>query len=168
MSRGRALLAAVLLFGTTACDGATAPQAATPVPEPAPGVAQLWQVDALDDGGRPQSTVLACVDDALREQFLATRAKVNGRPCMDITPPGQKSHGWVLRCQTQGRWFTLSSTSTGDETHDFRLEVDMTPVFPDLGTVRQTRRFRRLGPCPAGWRIGDQAKPGERPVRRKS
>jgi hypothetical protein len=116
--------------------------------------------------GKPDATMLACVDDALREQFLLTRAKINGRKCMDITPPGQKARGWTLRCQTGGRWFNLSSSATGDETHDFRLDVAMTPVFPELGTMRQVRRFRRLGACPPGWRIGDQAKPGERPARR--
>jgi hypothetical protein len=166
MTAGRAALAALILLSLTACDGAENAQAQAIAPIPPGGPSQLWQVDVLGESGKPQVSMLACVDDALREQFLLTRAKVNGRACYDITPQKEKSRGWSLRCQTQGRWFTLSSSATGDETHDFRLEVAMTPVFPELGTVRQVRRFRRLGACPPGWRIGDQAKPGEKPARR--
>jgi hypothetical protein len=153
-------------MGLAACDAGQNPEAQA-VAQPTGGPSQLWQVDVIGESGKPEATMLACVDDALREQFLLTRAKVNGRNCFDITPPVEKSRGWALRCQTQGRWFEISSSSTGDETHDFRLDVAMTPVFPELGTVRQVRRFRRLGACPAGWRIGDQAKPGERPIRHK-
>jgi hypothetical protein len=150
-----------------ACDAAQNPEAQAPALPPPGGPSQLWQVDLVGASGKPEATVLACVDDALREQFLLTRAKVNGRACYDITPPVEKSRGWRLRCQTQGRWFEISSSATGDETHDFTLDVAMTPVFPELGTVRQVRRFRRLGACPVGWRIGDQAKPGEKPARKK-
>jgi hypothetical protein len=159
-------LAALILLSLTACDAGQTAQAQAAAPVAPSGPSQLWQVDVLGEGGKPQASMLACVDDALREQFLLTRAKVNGRACYDITPQKEKSRGWSLRCQAQGRWFTLSSSATGDETHDFRLDVAMTPVFPELGTVRQVRRFRRLGPCPPGWRIGDQAKPGEKPPRR--
>ena len=165
MTLGSAAVAALLVLTLSACDAVQPPRADAAAPDVPGGPSQLWQVDVIGANGKPETTMLACVDDALREQFLLTRAKVNGRKCMDITPPNQKSRGWTLRCQTEGRWFNLSSSATGDETHDFRLDVAMTPVFPELGTARQVRRFRRLGACPPGWRIGDQAKPGERPVR---
>jgi len=171
MTAGRAPLAgiaALLLLSLTACEAGQTAQAQAAAPQTPGGPSQLWQVDVLGAGGKPETTQLACVDDALREQFMLTRAKVNGRACYDITPTTERSRGWSLRCQTQGRWVTISSSATGDETHDFRLDVAMTPVFPDLGTMHQVRRFRRLGACPAGWRIGDQAKPGERPARRTS
>jgi hypothetical protein len=167
MTPARVALAALLLLALAACDVAQSQQVQAAAPEPPTGPSQLWQVDVIGAGGKPEATMLACVDDELRKQFLATRAKVNGGGCVDITQPVEKSRGWALRCQTQGRWFTISSAATGDETHDFRLDVAMTPVFPEMGTAHQIRRFRRLGPCPAGWRIGDQAKPGERPARRK-
>jgi hypothetical protein len=170
MTSGRAApiagLAALLLLSLTACDGAQNAQAQAVEPPPPAGVSQLWQVDELGAGGKPQATMLACVDDELRKQFLMTKTRVNGGGCIDITQPVEKSRGWALRCQMQGRWFTISSSATGDETHDFRLDVAMTPVFPDLGTAHQIRRFRRLGACPPGWRIGDQARPGDRPARR--
>lgn len=166
MTAAVAGLAAVLLLTLTACNAGQNAQAQAAPPEPPAGLTQLWQVDVLGPGGKPEATMLACVDDELRKQFLMTRARVNGRGCLDITPPGERSRGWALRCQAQGRWYTISSSGAGDETHDFRLDVAMTPVFPDLGTAHQIRRFRRLGACPAGWRIGDQARPGERPTRR--
>jgi hypothetical protein len=168
MTPARAALAALLLLNLTACDVAQSQQPQAAAPDVPAGPSQLWQVDVIGAGGKPEATALACVDDELRKQFLQTRARVNGRGCVDITPPNEKSRGWTLRCQAQGRWFTISSSATGDETHDFRLDVAMTPVFPELGTAHQIRRFRRLGACPAGWRIGDQAKPGERPARRPS
>jgi hypothetical protein len=166
MTPRRAALATCLLLNLTACQASQNAEAQAAPPEPPPGLTQLWQVDVLGANGKPQATMLACVDDELRKEFLMTKARVNGSGCLDITPPVEKSRGWALRCQTQGRWFTISSSATGDETHDFRLDVAMTPVFPDLGTAHQIRRFRRLGVCPPGWRIGDQAKPGERPLRR--
>ena len=159
-------LAALLLLSLAACDGGQNAPAKADQPAPPPGPSQLWQVDLIGANGKPDASTLACVDDDLRKQFLMTRARINGKGCIDITTPVERSRGWALRCQSQGRWFTISSSATGDETHDFRLDVAVSPVFPELGTVRQVRRFRRLGACPPGWRIGDQAKPGERPVRR--
>ncbi|MGZ3375252.1 MAG: hypothetical protein ACXU8S_01520 [Phenylobacterium sp.] len=168
MTAGRAITAALLLVSLSACEAGQNGEAQAAATAPPPGQTQLWQVDVVGANGKAEATMLACVDDELRKQFLMTRTRVNGGGCTDITPPVEKSRGWALRCQTQGRWFTISSSATGDETYDFRLDVAMTPVFPDLGTAHQIRRFRRLGACPAGWRIGDQAKPGERPRRAKA
>jgi len=36
--------------------------------------------------------------------------------------------------------------------------------LPDLWQAAwQVRRYRLIGACPAGWKIGDQAKPGKSP-----
>jgi hypothetical protein len=164
---GPGVLAALLLMSLAACDagqGGDTQAAATPATGPTP---QLWQVDVLGPSGAPQATVLACADDTLRRHFLLIRAQVDGRRCVDITPPVPSERGWVLRCESHGRWFTMSSGTKGDDTDDFRAEFAMTPLYPEIDGLREVRRFRRIGPCPAGWRVGDQAKPGQRPMRRK-
>ena len=74
-------------MGLTACDAAQNADAQAAAPAPPASPSQLWQVDVIGANGKPEATMLACVDDALREQFLMTRAKVNGRACYDITLP---------------------------------------------------------------------------------
>jgi hypothetical protein len=68
--------------------------------------------------------------------------------------------------------YSVSAATIGDPTRDFRLNFGLTQLyyFPDVTgpgrvTVRQSRHFRRIGDCPYGWRIGDQAKPGKTPRR---
>ena len=158
-------LAVAALIGLTACDvgGDTstqilARQAAIDPP-------QLWLVQLLDGKARPAPAVFVCADTSLRDSFVRARAEVNGRPCEDTTSPLLKAREWVLSCKAQGRAFTVSASTLGDLDRDFRLNFALTPLFnkAEVGTVRQSRRFRLVGACPAGWRIGDQAKPGRRP-----
>jgi hypothetical protein len=77
----------------------------------------------------------------------------------------------VLSCVARGQSFTVSLATTGDRARDFRQEVALTPLLfhPVLGPVamRESRRLRLVGACPAGWRIGDQARAGQRPRRRR-
>lgn len=133
---------------------------------------QLWRVDALSETGAVKASVFVCADTALRETFVRTRAEVNGEPCKDTTEPVMKENGWALRCQAHGWPFAVSATTVGDPQQDFQLNFGLTQLFyvpaandPPAMSVRQSRHFRRVGDCPYGWRIGDQAKPGRRPHR---
>jgi len=133
---------------------------------------QLWLVDALGDDGAVTGSVFVCADTPLRETFLRTRAEVNGTLCRDTTSPVVKPNGWALSCVANGQPFAVSAATFGDPQRDFRVDFALTPlkyVYPPPvrwpATVRQLRHFRRVGACPSGWRIGDQAKPGRRPHR---
>ena len=133
---------------------------------------QLWRVEVLGDAGAVRAAVYVCADAAVRETFTRTRAEVNGAPCRDATSPKIADHGWALVCVAEGRPYAVSASTIGDTAQDFRLnfgltQIDDTPagLGPGHLAVRQSRRFRRIGACPAGWRIGDQAKPGKAPPR---
>jgi hypothetical protein len=133
---------------------------------------QLWRVDALTETGEVRASVFVCADTALREAFVRTRAEVNGEICKDTTEPVMRENGWALRCQAHGWPFAVSATTVGDPERDFRLNFGLTQLYyvpsphdPPAMQVRQTRHFRRVGDCPMGWRIGDQARPGKTPHR---
>lgn len=165
------LLAALALLALTACQAAPDATSQIIARQQALDPPQLWLAQVVGEGGRPKASVFICVDAKLREGFARTRAEVNGAPCRDATGPIEKAHEWALRCLVGGQPFAVSAATTGDLAQDFRLDFALTPLWSPRGpdddsrTVRQTRRFRRVGPCPAGWRIGDQARPGHRPWR---
>jgi hypothetical protein len=131
---------------------------------------QLWQVDALSQTGAVIGSVFVCADTNLRDTFTRTRAEVNGEMCKDATGPVMKENGWALRCVAHGHPFAVSASTVGDPQRDFRLNFGLTEIYyfpegtnPPPVSVRQSRHFHRIGACPYGWRIGDQAKPGRKP-----
>src|SRR6185312_8538828 len=158
----RGPLAILGLLGLAACGQAPDTEARILARQQALDPPQLWLVQVLGEAGKPKASVFVCADTNLRDTFVRTRAEVNGELCKDATGPVEKAHEWSLRCLAQGQPFAVSAATTGDRTKDFRLDFALTPLWSPRGpdddsrTVRQARHFRRVGPCPAGWRIGDQ------------
>lgn len=163
-------LTALLLVGLTGCDLGGAATAQVMARQQAIDPPQLWLVQVIAAKPPPAAAVFVCADSALRDSFGRARAEINGQPCEDTTPPLLKEREWVLSCRAHGRGFTVSSSTLGDLDRDFRLNFAITPLFnkASIGTVSQSRRFRLIGACPAGWRIGDQAKPGRTPHRART
>ena len=163
-------LAALLLMGLAACESGDDATAQVMDRQQAIDPPQLWLVQVIAAKPAPAAAVLVCVDTALREGFGRARAEINGQPCEDTTPPLLKEREWVLSCRAHGRGFTISSSTLGDLNRDFRLSFAITPLFnkASIGTVSQSRRFQLIGACPAGWRIGDQARPGHKPHRART
>lgn len=162
----------VALLSLAACDSDPKTETTLHARQQMVDPAQLWRVEVLGDAGAVRDAVYVCADAPLREAFARARAEVNGKACRDITSPLVKPNGWVLRCVADGRPFAVSAATVGDLEHDFRLNFGLTELVyfrtadtPSPITVRETRHFLHMGPCPAGWRIGDQAKPGHRPRR---
>jgi hypothetical protein len=166
-----AALALLIALGLAACDDNRDTQARILARQQAIDPPQLWLVQVVDPkGGQVKGSVFVCADTGLRETFVRARAEVNGRTCRDTTAPISKANGWALSCVAGGQPFAVSAATFGDPDRDFRLDFALTPldfVYPPPlhppTTVRQLRHFRRFGACPAGWRIGDQARPGRRP-----
>lgn len=169
-SIGRAALTLAALLALAACDSGPDTQTELLARQQAIDPPQLWLVQVLDDAGAAKASVFVCADTTLRETFVRTRAEVNGEICRDTTSPVMKSNEWALRCQAGGMPYAISASTVGDPERDFRLDFGLTQLFFDPTvagskrmSVRQSRHFRRIGACPTGWRIGDQAKPGKRP-----
>jgi hypothetical protein len=163
-------LAFLALLGLSACDLGRATQSELLARRQALDPPQLWRVEVIGRDGAVQAAVYVCADASLRESFTRTRAEVNGQICKDTTYPFMQSNGWALSCQVNGRPFGISATTVGDLKNDFRLDFGLTELYhyrtpkdPKPLTASQVRHFLRMGPCPSGWSIGDQAKPGRKP-----
>jgi len=146
---------AVLLLA--ACDAAPGTAARLLARQQAIDPPQLWRIEALSAGDKVVGESWVCADTTLRQTFARVHAEVDGTPCLTTSGPVVREGLSTLRCATQGRSYAISSQAIGDPARDFRLAVTVTPLSRDLGPGRQIRRFRRLGPCPSGWQIGDQA-----------
>jgi hypothetical protein len=170
--RTLALLAMLGLLGLAACDIGRASQTEMLARQQAVDPPQLWRVEVIGRDGAATAAVYVCADSSLREAFTHTRAEVNGVPCKDTTNPYMRPNGWALSCQANGRPFGISATTVGDLQRDFRLDFVLTELYTEYFqhgstpvTASQVRHFLRMGRCPSGWNIGDQAKPGRRPRR---
>jgi len=162
---GRIAVLLGLLTGLAACDAGRATETQIRARQQTIDPPQLWLVQVVGDRGAATASVFVCADSSLREAFVRARAEVNGAPCRDTTPPTARGNAWSLRCEAKGEAYAVSTATYGDLTQDFRLNFALTPIaqLPGVETVRQTERFRRMGACPDGWRIGDQARPGRKP-----
>lgn len=120
----------------------------------------LWRVEALDAGGRPSAALTVCADQTLREGFARATAEVGGAPCLPMKDGVEQPGLYAVRCELNGRRFGLTVNRSGDPESDFQIAFAMKALDGTEAAVRQVRRFRRLGPCPHGWGIGDQAKAG--------
>ena len=150
------LLAACLLGG---CDHAGDTAARMLARQQAVDPPQLWLVEPLDAKGAAQGPSYVCADTRMSEGFARTRAEIDGAPCQptarEVVKPGMAA----LRCEAGGRSFAFTTASRGDPSRAFELTVAVTPLDRSLGRASRTTRFRRLGACPAGWRIGDERAP---------
>lgn len=166
---GRRMVALLALVSLAACDGWRGPASQSVAPAAPPLAPQLWLVQPLDAAGTATASRYVCTDAALREAFQSTRPTVEGRPCTDATPLESRNNSWALRCLVGRQPFMISTASVGDPSEDFRFDFALTPIALGLGAsgpaIREGRRFRQIGPCPPGWRIGDRARPGHMPER---
>ena len=167
---GRSAVLILVLLALAACDSwrGARTQAAAQAPQLDPR--QLWLVQSVGEDGVRSASRYVCTDAALREAFQRPPAKVKGRPCEDITVPALKDNAWFVRCLIGEQTFAITASTVGDPAEDFLFDFAMTPIaIYDIGKagppVREVRRFRRVGPCPEGWRVGDRARPGRMPER---
>jgi len=153
-------LAPALLLALTACSAPrtesrlAAHQAQVDPP-------MLWRVEALDTAGRPSAALTVCADSTLREGFARATAEVAGQPCLPMKDHVERPGLFAVRCELNGQRFGLTANRSGDPERDFQIAFALKALDGTDAGARQVRRFRRIGPCPAGWGIGDQAKLSE-------
>lgn len=121
----------------------------------------LWRVEALDAAGQPAAALTVCADSTLREGFARATAEVAGQPCLMMKDRVETNGLFAARCELNGQRFGLTVNRTGDPEGDFQVAFALKALDGSDAGARQVRRFRRIGPCPKGWGIGDQAKRDE-------
>lgn len=152
-----ALAASLAVLSLGACDDPDVTAARIAARQQAIDPPQIWRVDALDAAGRAVETTWVCADTPTRQTFVRTWPEVAGEPCQGLARTGAAPGLTTVRCEAQGRRFSIASQTTGDPARDFRLTVSVVPLGGDIGPARRSHHFRRIGPCPAGWRVGDMA-----------
>jgi hypothetical protein len=113
---------------------------------------ELWSIEATGSGAPP---VRICTDVAMRGGFVKPSPAVGDAPCTLIGRPVQTASNYNFRCELGFREWAVTSYWQGDRSRDFTDAVLVTSLDPPPGEYAQTRRFRKLGPCPAGWAAGD-------------
>jgi len=155
-----ALSLALMGLGLAACG---APRAESRFTEGQAAVdpPRLWQVTAFDAGDHAIAALKVCADRNLVDGFSRADAEVNGETCLPLKERVEKPGLFAVRCELNGRRFGVTATRTGDPARDSTVAFAVRTVDggPE-GVARQVRRYQALGPCPANWRLGDQAKGG--------
>jgi hypothetical protein len=154
-------MAAGLLLALAACDQ-RAETAQTPGHFTPPA---LWRVEVVEDSGGQTGVVQVCANSELIGSFTRVEPKVNGLPCETygkVAKDDAVEH--IERCQAGGMRYGLYVTRTRKAPDDFTVRFALQPLQAAGGKVVQARRYQRIGACPAGWKAGDQGKPGGPPT----
>jgi hypothetical protein len=155
-----ALLLAPLLLVLPGC-GAQRAETRFAAHQAAVDPPMLWRVEAMDAAGRPSAALTVCADTTMREGFARATAEMDGRPCLLMKDRIERPGLFAARCELNGQRFGLTVNRTGDPERDFEVAFALKALDGTGAGARQVRRFKRIGPCPSGWGIGDQAKLSE-------
>ena len=117
---------------------------------------KLWLAEGLGPTHWVHRRTQVCADSAMREGFARAEPEVNGQVCRATSDQVQKPGLYAMRCEALGEAFGVTVTSRGDARRDFTVRYALTSLDTGRGPFVQTVRFRLVGPCPKGWRIGDQ------------
>jgi hypothetical protein len=120
---------------------------------------ELWSIEVVPaQPGWP--AVRLCADAFMRAGFVRPEGMAGNQPCQQIgealNEPGRLS----FRCTLNGHVLGTSARVKGDLASDFTAVYAVTDLSGflagrPLSNVEQTRRYRKLGACPAGWAVGD-------------
>lgn len=142
-------LFAVLILSTgceVSTDRWTERQAAVDPPE-------LWRVEVVDADA---PAVRICVDSLLRTGFSMPTPEAHGMACEPLGEPIRTEDGRLQRCRIGSRTLLVGTRTRGSaSSFDIELRVATLGPGPEASFI-QTRRYTRLGPCPEGWKVGDQ------------
>ncbi len=149
-----ALSAALLL---AACQRGPSIEAQLTARQQAVDPPSLWLMEDAETSakGAVSGAAFVCADTPMHKTFAKTNPEIGGAPCIETVAPVIRPGFTAHRCDAGGRRYAITSQTEGDLDRDFRLTVMVTPLSADLGPAQTTRHYRRLGACPAGWRVGD-------------
>ncbi|PHY21798.1 hypothetical protein [Caulobacter sp. BP25] len=136
--------------------------AKTPVHFTAPS---LWRVAVVEDSGGQAGAVDICANPELVSAFTRVEPQVGGLPCLPVGQPAKDTpEERIVRCEAGGSRYGLYVTTTRKAADDFTVRFALQPLQDAGGKIVQSRRYHRLGPCPTGWKAGDQGRPGGPPT----
>ena len=160
----RPIVLSALLFGAAltvlAGCGKPAEKAAEPV-EATPMVGavppDLWTIEVLGDDGAATTTVNICADDKVQEGFSRPSPEVNGQACVRVGEAVETDGTYSVRCRIDDQLYRVGASVEGDKSAEFPVNMAVTRQEKKGPSFEQTRRYRKVGPCPVGWENGDSA-----------
>lgn len=133
-------------------------------PAAAPAMAErpkLWSIEVMD-GDKAVSRVDICADSAVQKGFARPAPEVNGQPCDRLRAPIETADAYSLRCHVGDRYYRARAETAGDRARDFTVKMTVKRQDRKEPMYEQVRRYRLSGACPAGWRVGESAAPGDK------
>jgi hypothetical protein len=112
----------------------------------------LWSMEAVGTGAPP---VRVCTDVAIRAGLARPAPAVGDTPCTRLGRPVETDATYAFRCELGDREWAVNSYWNRDRGRDFTVEMTVSSLDDPRVTYAQTRRYRKLGACPAGWVAGD-------------
>lgn len=120
---------------------------------------QLWSIEAVPS---PQGwrAVQICTDSWMRSGFARPDPVVGDQPCAPMGEPLEGDGRLSFQCKVNGQVLGATSTVWGDLEKDFTARFAVTSLGGHLAgrpgsAYEQTLRYRRLGPCPSDWAVGE-------------
>jgi hypothetical protein len=152
----RQLVLLLLLFPLAACDIGESATREILARQRAIDPPDLWLVKDIDPGGRVLSANWTCADTRMRQAFARASLEVEGTTCQVLGVPTERPGFVSLKCAAGAHQYGFVTRVRGDPARNFQLTVDVTPLDGAAGGAEKTRSYRRQGPCPDSWRVGDQ------------
>jgi hypothetical protein len=149
MSTGVALAS---LLGLWACQEESAIERYKRLAPPQP--LWLWSI-AVVERGVETAPVTLCANDLIRAGFNTPLPASDGTACALMSAPEIGPDQAKMRCALGGRPFEVRAFTRGDPAKDFLVDFRMRGLDAERLVLRQTRHYRLLGACPAGWIAGD-------------
>ena len=117
---------------------------------------QLWSVAVEGAGARPgDKPIEICTDRLIRTGFLNQGAVAGDIPCLPERPPVTTPTSVSMRCRMGEETYAVYNAAEGDQGSDYHVRFSMQSLGGNAVALSQVRHYRYLGPCPAGWQIGD-------------
>lgn len=110
----------------------------------------LWSIEVVSP--QRSAPITICADTFLREGFVRPLPIEDGKQCALNEPPIVKGDTIKMFCTLNEREYVVRATVKGDPKTAFDLYYG---ISSGETSMRQMRRYKRLGPCPVGWDIGD-------------
>ena len=149
------------LVGLAACQREVNVAATRPAAPPVAEAPKLWSIEVMD-GDKAVSRVDICADSAVQKGFARPAPEVNGQPCDRLTAPIETGDAYSIRCHVGSQYYRARADVTGDTARDFTVKMTAKRQDRKEPMYEQVRRYRLSGACPAGWRIGESAAPGDK------
>jgi hypothetical protein len=121
---------------------------------------QLWRAEALDDAGKVVDAIQVCLNRDVLAGFSRANTEINGQACAPHRDAVEQPGVYAVRCDLNGRTYGLTVNRTGDPEKAFTVRYALAALDGSGVTAKQTRRYTKVGACPAGWTVGDQGRGG--------